>query len=424
MLVRFKVENWKSFHCLDFSMIASRKTLFNERVVRLKKYRLRLLPISAVFGGNASGKTNFFEALVFLQKLVRGDGVVEDKIDVKPFAFNKEDREKPVSFEIEFLVDSKIYHYEVQASYEEIVFERLAEVSPDGDLKDYFVRNRRDIELIGEYRRLELENVTYGTWKKVLFLTNSIQQDCEEFRAIYNWFNETLLLISPTFRFLPSPQLLQPECRELLEQFDVGFDELAEVDMTFEQTSQDILNKLDVPKERREQVREGLITAFSTLAKNLFIDSKEVPNKTKKLVSIHTSDDDLEKIPFALEEESDGTRRLLDILPALVRLRNSFQPSVVFIDELDRNMHHLLTRKLIETYLAKCSSESRTQLLFTTHDALLFDADLLRRDETWLVEKNNGDSTLSSISDFKVNQGQNLLYSYLYGCFGGIPRIR
>ncbi len=417
MLVKFKVENWKSFHCLDFSAIASSKRRFNERVPKLKNYRLRLLPISAVFGGNASGKTNFFDALVFLQKLVRGKGVVGEKFDVKPFAFNKDDRKKPVSFEMEFLVESRIYHYELVVSYDKVHTERLAEVSKKGNLKFLFEREAGSVSISDEFKSSRLKCVGEGTRDNVLFLTNSVQQRCEEFRKVYEWFDETLLLISPNSGLFRSSRLLQPECRELLDSFDVGFDELAEVDMTLEQMIQD-MQEHNIPKELQEKFREQIESALTKV-----FDDQGESVKIQKLVAMHSSEDDLEKIPFELDEESDGTRRLLNLLPVLVRLRDSSQSSVVFIDELDRSMHHLLTKKLIEAYLDKCSTESRTQLFFTTHDALLLDEDLLRHDEMWLVEKNDGFSELISIVEYKLRKGQKLLKSYLYGRFGGVPHI-
>ncbi len=418
MLVKFKVENWKSFHCLDFSAIASSKRRFNERVPKVKNYRtVRLLPISAVFGGNASGKTNFFDALVFLQKLVRGKGVVGEKFDVKPFAFNKDDRKKPVSFEVEFLVESRIYHYELVVSYDKVHTERLAEVCKKGNLKFLFERDTDSILIPDEFKSSRLKCVREGTRDNVLFLTNSVQQRCDEFRSVYNWFDKTLLLIPPHSKIFRSFRLLQPKCRELLESFDVGFDELAKVDMTLEQIIQD-MQEHNIPKELQERFREQFESAVTNV-----LDNRGEPAKLSKIVAIHSSEDGLEKIPFELEEESDGTRRLLNLLPALVRLRDSSQSSVVFIDELDRSMHHLLTKKLIEAYLDECSPESRTQLFFTTHDALLLDEDLLRRDEMWLVDREEGVSELMSIADYKIHKGQNLLFSYLYGRFGGIPHI-
>ena len=95
------------------------------------------------------------------------------------------------------------------------------------------------------------------------------------------------------------------------------------------------------------------------------------------------------------------------------------------IDEVDRSLHSLLTRQLIEAYLANCSTESRAQLLIATHDVLLMDQGLFRRDEMWVAERNReGCSELLSFSDYKdVRYDKNIRKSYLQGRLGGVPRI-
>jgi len=109
-----------------------------------------------------------------------------------------------------------------------------------------------------------------------------------------------------------------------------------------------------------------------------------------------------ESVKFGMEYESDGSRRVIDLLPVFLDLCVENSHKVYVIDELDRSLHTLLTRHLLEGYLSSCSSETRAQLLFTTHDVLLMDQDLLRRDEMWITERaEKGGSSLTSFSDFK-----------------------
>jgi uncharacterized protein len=95
------------------------------------------------------------------------------------------------------------------------------------------------------------------------------------------------------------------------------------------------------------------------------------------------------------------------------------------IDELDRCLHTLLTRSLLERYLESCSSETKSQLLFTTHDVSLIDQDLLRRDELWIAERDDtGGSTLISFGEYKeIRADKDIRKSYLQGRLGGIPRV-
>jgi len=126
-----------------------------------------------------------------------------------------------------------------------------------------------------------------------------------------------------------------------------------------------------------------------------------------------------------MNNESDGSRRVIDLLPAFLYLAAGANPNVYIIDELDRSLHTLLTRKLLELFLGEYSSSSRSQLLFTTHDLLLMDQNLLRRDEMWITDRNkDGSSNLISFSEYKdVRYDKDIQKSYLQGRLGGIPHI-
>jgi AAA15 family ATPase/GTPase len=160
-----------------------------------------------------------------------------------------------------------------------------------------------------------------------------------------------------------------------------------------------------------------------------FISEKEGKETTKKLIAFHKCDDGTE-IRFDIDKESDGTRRLLDILPAFtagwqLNLRKTRVSKIYFIDELDRSLHHLLLRKLLNKYFASCNADSRTQILFTTHDLLLMDQNLFRRDEMNVVERDaTGASSVIPLNEYNgIRSDKDLLKSYLQGRFGGIPRL-
>ncbi len=128
---------------------------------------------------------------------------------------------------------------------------------------------------------------------------------------------------------------------------------------------------------------------------------------------------------FEMRQESDGSQRIIDLLPEFLDISASGSKKVYVIDELDRSLHTHLTRRLIQGYLSSCSAKSRAQLLMTTHDVLLMDQQLLRRDEMWVAERNtDGISSLFSFSEFKdVRYDKDIRKSYLQGRLGGIPRI-
>ncbi len=423
MLIQFTARNWKSFPELTFSAIASKERLHSERVPKLAPYRIRVLPVTAIYGGNAAGKSNFFEALEFMRRFIVDGVKVSAPIGVKPFALDSSSPKLPTSFEIDVLIESKIYRYAFTATKTEVVEESLAEIRPQNETL-LFTRKGEEISFhTKEFQTDRLKFVGQGTQKNLLFLTNSVQQKCSEFRSLYDWFAETLVLVAPEARcceydmFVNRQYPYQPQNQETLDSFDVGIKQIETVELEWEQTPFSAKDKEQIA----DTLPEGATIQFSPFLIHKENDCVSI----QKMVAVHSSLDNPEqKILFELSDESDGTRRLLNLIPALTLVSNRQKPRVVFIDEIDRSLHHLLTKKLIEAYLSECSPETRSQLFFTTHDALLMDQNILRRDEMQLVDKNDGRSELISVSDFRLRHDKDLLKSYLYGRLGGVPNIR
>jgi hypothetical protein len=120
-----------------------------------------------------------------------------------------------------------------------------------------------------------------------------------------------------------------------------------------------------------------------------------------------------------ISEESDGSQRLLHLLPALYRIAET--NSVFVVDELERSMHPALARKFVEFFL-KAGGGSGSQLIFTTHESHLLDLDLMRRDEIWFTEKDDAGATqLYSLADFKIRKDHRIGKGYLLGRYGAIP---
>jgi uncharacterized protein len=176
----------------------------------------------------------------------------------------------------------------------------------------------------------------------------------------------------------------------------------------------------------QENVKEGMTVRLLTepINERFVVTRKGGILIAKKLVTYHPKADGTEA-KFEIRQESDGSQRVIDLLPAFLELSAQVSQKVYVIDEVDRSLHTLLTRRLLETYLANCSTETRTQLLLTTHDVLLMDQQLLRRDEMWVAERDAaGASNPLSFSEYKdVRYDKDIRKSYLQGRLGGIPRI-
>lgn len=431
MLISFSVENWMSFRDrVSFSMIASRERQHGERVPKIGKYKTRILPIAAIYGGNASGKTNLFKALSFAERLVVKGTEPDSLIPIEAFRLDTKSVEQPSRFVFELLIDEVIYEFSFTVTKKAILEERLVQISSTSDKnKKLYNRQSNTIEFDESLKEVEFLKFAFkGTRDNQLFLTNSVSQKVEIFRPVRNWFKDTLEMVAPDSRFQPIEQFLDvvhplyATMNEMLLQLDTGIAHLGGEEVPFE----NILLPGDLKTKLREDVKEGMTVRLlgGPINESFVFTRKDGELIAKKLVTYHPKTDGTEA-KFEIKQESDGSQRVIDLLPAFLEISAPNSKKVYVIDEVDRSLHTLLTKRLLEAYLANCRAESRAQLLLTTHDVLLMDQQLLRRDEMWVAERNaSGVSSLFSFSDYKdVRYDKDIRKSYLQGRLGGIPRI-
>lgn len=428
MIIRFSVENWMSFRDqATFSMIASRERQHGARVPKLGKYQTRVLPIAAIYGGNASGKTNFFKALHFAKTLVVRGTRLDSLIPVETFLLDDERANHPSRFAFELLIDETLYDFSFAVTRKEVLEERLVVITSTSE-KILYERRDGEINLDASLAKDSFLQFAFrGTRDNQLFLTNSVSQKVDNFRPIHGWFKDTLKLVSPDSQSNPFEQFLDEEdplyttMNEMLQRLDTGIIYLDSEKIPFE----NIPFPDSFPLIEFQEMMEGDMTfEFESRDGRFAITRKDGELIAKKLVSFHPKSDGTEA-KFEIFQESDGSQRVINLLPAFLSLSEQTSPKVLVIDEIDRSLHTLLIRQLLEAYLASCSTETRTQLLLTTHDVMLMDQQLLRRDEMWVAERDNsGASSLFSFSEYKdVRYDKDLRKSYLQGRLGGIPRI-
>ncbi|MCX6345719.1 MAG: ATP-binding protein [Armatimonadetes bacterium] len=430
MLISFSIENWMSFRDkVSFSMIASRERQHGQRVPRLTKYKTGVLPVAAIYGGNASGKTNLFKALYFVQDLVVKGTHPNSLILVEPFRLDAKMADQPTRVAIELLIDEIIYEFSFAVTRKAVLEEKLTRITSAGEIVLYDRHDGKPNFAKSLKNNAELLGFAFqGTRENQLFLTNSVSQNVKVFEPVYKWFAEKLELVAPNTRFGPYHQLLKQghplaiTINELLPQLDTGITHLGGEEIPF-----DSLTCPESMKVRlREEVKEGVTVALRAdpMNERFVISRKNGELVVQKLVAFHPKQDGNE-VKFEIQEESDGSQRIIDLLPAFLKISERNSDNVYVIDELDRSLHTLLTRQLLEAYLSNCSHTSRSQLLFTTHDVLLMDQQLLRRDEMWVTERDStGNTSLLSFSDYKdVRYDKDIRKSYLQGRLGGIPRL-
>lgn len=429
MLVRFSLENWMSFRdSVTFSMLASKEKQHSGRIPKIPKYHARILPIAAIYGGNASGKTNFFRALSFAKSFIVRGTLPDALIAVDHFRLDPQAADQPTRFEFELLIGEDIYAYAFAVTRRAVLEERLVRVTSKSE-KVLFERHNGAAIFDNSLARDQfLQFAFQGTRDNQLFLTNAVSQRVETFRPVYDWFKDTLELVAPDSRFEPFEHFLDERTplfavmNDTLARLDTGITRLGGEDIPFETlpVSETLKTVL------QESVHEGVtLRLLNSPGNERFVVTRRGGELTaKKLVTFHPRVDGTEA-KFDVRQESDGSQRVIDLLPAFLELASDGPGKVYVIDEVDRSLHTLLTRRLLEFYLEGCGPQSRSQLLLTTHDVLLMDQDLLRRDEMWVAERDaNGASTLTSFSEFRdVRYDKDIRKSYLQGRLGGIPRL-
>ena len=430
MIISFSVENWMSFRDpTTFSMVASRERQHGERVPKLGKYQTRVLPIAAIYGGNASGKTNFFKALNFAKTLVIKGTRPDSLIPIETFRLDVEGRSKPSRFAFELLIDETIYDFSFAVTQKAVLEERLVKITSTSEKVLY---DRRDGNLNFDTSLAEdmfLQFAFRGTRDTQLFLTNSVSQKVDNFRPVYDWFENTLELVAPDSRFGPFELFLDEghplyeAMNEMLPRLDTGIAHLGSEEIPFENIPLSEQLKTELQEEVKED-KSVHLERKENPADRIVITRKGEELIAKRLVTFHSKSDGTEA-RFEIHQESDGSQRVIDLLPAFLELSAQTLQKVYVIDEIDRSLHPLLIRQLLEIYLDSCSKETRTQLLLTTHNVMLMDQHLLRRDEMWAAERDEaGVSSLFSFSEYKdVRYDKDIRKSYLQGRMGGIPQI-
>ena len=425
MIISFSVTNWMSFRDRGtLSMVAGRERQHGERVARLGRYQLRVLPIMALYGGNASGKSNLFKAIAFAKTLVVQGTAPGARIPVIPFLLDKDRATQPSRFEFELLISGSVYALSFSVTREKVIDERLVKVGSTSE-RPLYDRRHGDIRFDASLEEDQFLKFAFrGTRDNQLFLTNSVSQNIPTFKPISDWFRETLQMITPDTQIrgisLYESRELAVNMNEVLADLDTGISGMESKQVPFE--------SLQIPEVVKDHIKgqlddgesayvEGSIDSYS-------IDRKDGDLIARKRLTVHTMSDGTET-HFDVSQESDGSRRLIDLLPVFLDLSSGDSERVYVIDEVDRSLHTLLTRRLLEHYLTACTADTRTQLLLTTHDVLLMDQRWLRRDEMWVTERDAaGASSLLSFSEYRdVRYDKDIRKSYLQGRLGGIPRI-
>lgn len=407
-------------------MVAGRERQHGNRVPRIDRFRTRLVPVAAIFGGNASGKTNFFRALNFARSLVvAGTSQLGEPIPVEPFRLDEKSATRPSRFSFEFFVDDALYHYRFSVKATEIEDEELR-VQKSSARKTLYSRKKEEIQFHRSLPDIDKLEMAFNlTRNNQLFLTSSLACNVDLFYSVYRWFDQRLKFVAPDSRFalceyFTMGHIFQSSLSDALSRLDLGVIRVDTEDVPLARFLPTGLIT-DVTKNLKEG-QAAMVRVDTSSRHIVFLQNGSL--KAQKLTTYHRSSHGTE-IKFEFSDESGGSQRVLDLLPAFLDLASSECDKTYVVDELGRSLHAVMARWLLEYFLDNISQQSRSQLLFTTHDAQLIDQSLFRRDEMWVTESDrHGASHLISLSEYRgLRKDKDILKAYLHGRVGGIPKI-
>lgn len=440
MLLRYLVSNFKSIgHKIGFSMFPTKENQ-DERYLTKITTRVgewNVLRRGAFFGPDASGKSVFIESMEYARNFIVEGKKSGKNTGVEQFDGNIEELFQLTTFQFMLYVDGEVYDYGFALDRNKVHEEWLMILDKKGFQKMFERQTNKEgkteIEITSKFARRGskqrelveiLKESMQENQKNQLFLYKLYDNGAKRVENIIKWF-ENIQIIYPGTKFqgLPVRVKLNDKFKDFLSQkldeMDTGVQEI--FTSSDEMELRKVAKKMDIPEEivtEIEQKEKGVISFNGKYFIFLGKDNNTVLMQLKFKHLLNNVECD-----FEIEQESDGTQRLLDLLPMLFQVSNN-SDSIYLVDELDRSLHTKLSKYLLTKFIEE-SENSRSQIIFTAHDVNLINLDDFRQEEIWFIEKNSlGESKIKPFSDFSVKKGQNLLQDYLNGRFGAVPVIR
>ena len=432
MLIRFQVKNLYSFEEeTEFNLL----TNDSKHLPHHKKHcnGVDFLRLSAIYGANASGKSNFVRAIGLLQNIVKKGKIIDEVSDYK-FKLSGEALTKPISLAIELLSNSKMYYYTLTFDQKKILNETLVETFKDKEDRIVFERSltneRQEIPFIesevkNEKERMFLELLSDKLLSKdellLTFLSQKYPNEYADIDNVFEWFSDVLIVLNSNFKI-----------RGIAHKFD-KHDSIVKFVNTFIPTLSTGIQRIEVQKKEiqgdsddmkhlKDNIKDDQEQLFTntnpdTGEEITFVMEENDKIFAKRIFTEHL-DKEGHKVFFPFGWESDGTKRLLEYTPLINGVINA---EVVFVvDEIERSIHPMMIKELIRKISSDTSAQG--QLIFTTHESCLLDQEILRTDEIWFTQKDKGGAThMYSLSDFNISNTANIEDGYLNGRYGGIP---
>lgn len=387
-----------------------------------------LLKQAAIYGANGSGKSNFIKAVSFLKAFVMNESFLKN-VDLEEYFYQLVPMKNPrINFEIEFFIRDKYLIYQLELDTK-IIRETLYQ-SGIGKTPDKLLFQRIGDDISSEH----IGNITSAKQLLAMNPKSSLLPLNQKFPVLssddvklaFEWFEKQLEIVTinstvpALIELMSNQKALLSLTNEIFENIGIGINAVKIADTPFDQW---ITNNQNA-KELQQIIENDPLKPNSGISgmannRNIFSVSLKKGVKTvQEFLFVQMGQSGYNK-EMKITAQSDGTVRLLTLIPALYEAMN--KQKAVFIDEIDNSIHPNLMFALLQFFGSK---PSKGQLVFTTHTTRLINQqELLRPDEIWLTEKENGNSKMYSINNFKIHNTINLENGYLDGRFGAVPLV-
>jgi AAA15 family ATPase/GTPase len=427
MLIEFRLKNFRSFAAeRRISMVAGAGKELADQTIKAKGFESHpLLRSAAIFGANASGKSNLINAFLFMRSFIilsSGPKIEGGKIPVTPFRLDERFDSEPSEFEITFLREGIRHQYGFVVSPDRVIEEWLI-VYPNGKKQEWFHRTNGENGGSKWYWsrphfKGDKTKLAERTRSDALFLTVAAQWNHLQIKPIHDWFINHLSVAPKnvgamgfTLGKLNTDPSFCDWASDIVRSADFGIDHL-------------IAKERDPINPEKLVFADEIPDSFKDFLKTSLIHDSRINNELKIAVNIVRRINGGEKeVVWDLSNESDGTKRMLELLGPIYSVLS--RRMILIVDEIDTSLHAYLTRALVRLFNDPATNPNCAQLIFTTHDTTLLDTTLFRRDQIWFTQKDESGATdLFSLHDFSPRIDEAIQKGYLVGRYGAIPDLK
>lgn len=411
MLIAFSVGNYRSFkEQVTLSMLAadlvSKPADLDTNNTFVAKDAIQLLKSAAIYGANASGKSNLITAINFMRSFVLDSARntrFRQPIGAEPFRLNTETEQQPSFFELLFIVQDVTYRYGFTVSAQRVEQEWL--YHKPGAKEGYLFKRQGDLIEVNQRSFKEGLGLQERTRPNALFLSVAAQWNGKKASIISEWFekitaNYGIAVPNPSYLFpkrLANSQKKQ-DIIEFVKQLDLGIADIQIKQLPAQEI--EITNKDGNSELHILEINPEIITMHDRFDR----EGRRVSTQEFNL----------------FHHESQGTRRLFELAEPILNALHT--GTLLLIDELDARLHPLLSSAIIRMFHSPENNPHHAQLIFTTQDTNLLGDKLFRRDQIWFVEKSRrGESTLYSLAEYRPRNDASYEKNYLAGRYGAIP---